>query len=312
VEALKERGWFMSTCIRRGFSLIELLVLIAILGVLMALTAVGVQRARSAALRLSCANNLRQIGPALHDYHGVYRVFPPGVSHPWLRPGIYPFFGPNADPFPLLNWQGRLTPFIEQDALWRRINEAYAEDKYALENPPHSARAEWIRLYICPADGQRLPSDGPHSKSAGTCSYLGVSGKNDVLRDGLFFMDSTIHFAAIKDGTSQTLMVGERPPSADHRWGRWYGGWGGWGMSDAYLGVRESIPGDYYCRPGTSFFKPDELRNPCSRYHFWSFHPGGGNWLFADASVRFLPYTAATSLPAMASRAGGEAITFPE
>jgi prepilin-type processing-associated H-X9-DG protein len=303
----------MRTCIRLGFSLVELLVLIAILGVLAGLTAVGVQRARSAALRLSCANNLRQIGLALHDYHGVYRVLPSGVSHPWLRPGVYPMYGPNTDPYPLLNWPGRLTPFIEQDALWKEIKQAYDQDKYSLKNPPHTARAAWIRLYVCPTDGKRIPvDDGSHRKDRGTTSYLGVSGRNDIVRDGLLFMDSTIHFGAIKDGTSQTLMVGERPPSADHRWGRWYGGWGGWGMSDAYLGVRESISGDFYCPPGTYSFKPDDLRNPCSRYHFWSFHPGGGNWLFADASVRFLPYSAATSLPAMASRAGGEVISFPE
>src|SRR5260221_424228 len=105
---------------RGGLTLIETLVVIAILGLLMALLAAGVQSVRCASQRLSCLNNMRQIGLALHQYHGVQGKLPPGISHPALLPGVISTYGPDTDPYPLLNWQARLLPLIEQDALWKQ------------------------------------------------------------------------------------------------------------------------------------------------------------------------------------------------
>ena len=125
--------------------------------------------------------------------------------------------------------------------------------------------------------------------------------------------------SSITDGTSHTLLVGERPPSADLQFGWWYAGIGQrfTGSADHVLGVREPNlqpvmvgsacgPGNY---PYTSALGFDD---PCEMFHFWSPHPGGANFALADGSVRFLRYAADPILPALASRAGGEAVAVPD
>src|SRR5262245_15535271 len=138
---------------RCGLTLIELMVVIAILSVLSGLLLAAVQKARGAAYRAHCANNMRQIGLALHQYHGAYGSLPPGISHP---PTPY---DPGGDAYPLLNWQARILPYIEQDSLWRLTQAAYAQDQYFLKNPPHVGYTTVIPLYICPADGRRVRPD---------------------------------------------------------------------------------------------------------------------------------------------------------
>jgi prepilin-type processing-associated H-X9-DG protein len=210
-----------------------------------------------------------------------------------------------------LNWPARLLPFIEQDALWKQTVAAYQQDHYSLHVPPHVASTVSVSLFVCPADGRRILPSFPAETSPAATSYVGVAGTNEFRRDGLLYLDSGIRFAAIVDGTSQTLMVGERPPHSDPLYGRWYGGWGYWGTADAILGVQES---DITNRcPVTSFaFTVGRIQDPCSRFHFWSFHRGGAHFLFADGSVHFLPYTAAPLLPALATRAGGETVTWTD
>src|SRR5712664_2422798 len=99
---------------RRGFSLVELLVVLAIVGVLIGLLLPAVQRVRDAAARIDCGNRLRQVGLALHNYHAANRVLPPGVR------------GDAAD-FPYLSWHARILPYIEQDALWQQTRVAFAQ-----------------------------------------------------------------------------------------------------------------------------------------------------------------------------------------
>jgi prepilin-type processing-associated H-X9-DG protein len=111
-------------------------------------------------------------------------------------------------------------------------------------------------------------------------------------------------------------MVGERPPSSDGAAGWWYGGWGQAkeGSADMVLGVEEQYASPYYvvdCPPGPYLFAPGGLNDTCATFHFWSLHPGGANFLFADGSVHFLHYDAAPIMPALASRAGGEAVSLP-
>lgn len=302
------------SCPRRGFTLLELVVVIAIIGVLTGLVLAGIQKVRGAALRLRCANNLRQIGLALHRYHDSFGSLPPGVSHPRLLPGIPPLYGRDTDPYPLLNWQGRLLPFIEQEALWQQTVQAYARDPYYIRNPPHVGITTPIPLYVCPTDGRRSRPGLPLDESPATTSYLGVSGTNEFRRDGVLYVDSSVRLADIMDGTSHTLVAGERPPSFDLFYGRWYGGWGPWGSANAFLGVREihigsSVTG---CPAGPYRFGPGRLQDPCSTYHFWSLHSTGANFLIADGSVRFLGYSADPLLPALATRAGGEAVSLPD
>src|SRR5262245_61892341 len=105
-----------STTRRVAFTLLELLVVLAILAILIGLTLAAVQRTRAAAARLACANKLRQIGIAMHGHHAQEGRFPPGTVHPNGLPGTY---GPQTSAYPLLNWSGWLLPYIEEDARWR-------------------------------------------------------------------------------------------------------------------------------------------------------------------------------------------------
>ena len=298
---------------RASFTLVELVVVVAIGSVFISLGLAAVQRVRAAAQRTGCVTNLREIGLALVQYHEIYQSLPPGVVHPAFPPPLPQLYGPNRDPYPLLNWHGRLLPFIEQNPLWWLTEQAFRIDWYYQQDPPHVGLTTPMPLYVCPTDGfrmWRLPGGEP---SPASTSYLGVSGTNDYRHDGLLFLDSHIHLADISDGTSNTLMVGERPPSLEHFYGRWYGSWGPWGMANAYLGVAETdVHEDYFgCPPGPYYYRSDSVNNPCSIFHFWSQHPGGANFLFADGSVRFIGYDAASVMPALATRAGGEAVSPP-
>jgi prepilin-type processing-associated H-X9-DG protein len=145
--------------------------------------------------------------------------------------------------------------------------------------------------------------------------YLGVAGRNQSDHDGILFDASNIRLADILDGTSNTLMVGERPPSSDLFFGWWYAGVGQNqdGSADMLLGSNEKAiaPEFNECPRRTSSYGPGRLNNICDALHFWSLHPGGANFLMADGSVHFLAYSAKTVLPALATRAGGEAVTLP-
>lgn len=298
----------------RGLTLIEVLIVIVIVTLLLGLTAVAVQQARSTAARTACGHNLRQLGQALHQYHAVRGVLPPGVSHPALRPGIPRLFGPDSDPYPLLNWQARLLPYIEQEALWRITHEAYAKDRHMIKNPPHAAMTIHIPILLCPVESPRGQTGLSPELAPAVTWYVGIAGSTHQRANGVLFLDSRVRLRAISDGTSNTLMAGERPPSLDLAFGRWYGGWGHWSAYNAFLGVRENGLEDhaYHCLDGPYEFRAGGLSDPCSALHFWSLHSGGANFLAADGSVRFLTYSAAPLLPALATRAGREPSVWPD
>ncbi len=284
---------------RLAFTLIELLVVLAIIGILTALLTAAVQRARAAAARLECANHLKQLGVALHHYHDAHRTLPVGMSYQG-----------GADPYLYMGWHTRLLPFIEQKALWDQAQKAYAQTSEPFfHNPPHPLDAV-IPLYTCPADGRSFVSA---KARIGLTSYLGVQGTNQKFKDGVLFVDSHIRFADVTDGLSNTLFVGERPHSGDEGFGFWYAGWGDAkdGTADMVLGVRSFNLGAIQpaCPFGPYQFGPGRTQNNCDVYHFWSLHTGNGaHFLFGDGSVHFLSYASAPLLPALASRAGGEAV----
>lgn len=283
---------------RLAFSLIELLVVIAIVAILLSLIIVAVQKARSSAARLACSNNLRQIGLALHQYHEQRGAFPPGVS-----------INNECHPEPFLGWTARILPYLEQEQLWREIQRSFRQDKNFLHRPPHLHVSTVIKVYACPSVPE---AQQPHPQhNVAFTSYLGVEGHDQFTLDGTLFYDSRVALAEITDGTSHVLMVGERPPSPDGKFGWWYAGHGQEkdGSAEMILGVRETCRFPEYlfdCTVGPYHFIRGDEGNPCSTFHFWSRHPGGANFLFADGSVRFLRYELDPLMPALASRAGGE------
>lgn len=292
-----------SHLVRPAFTLVELLVVIGIIGLLVGLLLSAIQKVREAGMRTSCRNNLHQIALALHAYHDVQHQFPPGMT-----------YNGGKDPRPFLSWHARLLPFVEQDALWRATEAAFAQDPDFLHNPPHTARAVPVRVFGCPSD-PRTARVSEHG--AGLTSYLGVEGLNQDRRDGILHQDSRVTANEVTDGLSNTLIVGERPPSADQVMGWWYAGWGQNknGSAEMILGVRESrtyLPYVTVCVRGPYQFAAGSIIDPCSAMHFWSPHPGGAMFAFADGSVRFLTYPGEAIMPALASRNGGETVSVPD
>jgi prepilin-type N-terminal cleavage/methylation domain-containing protein/prepilin-type processing-associated H-X9-DG protein len=290
----------------RGFTLIELVVVLAIIGVLLSLLLVGIQRAREAASRGSCLNNLRQVGLALHHYHDNFGAFPPGVSAP----------GPD-NPYPWMSWHTRILPYTDNTALWEAAVRAYQIDSSLILNPPHTDLSTVVRVYTCPSDPRTAaahPVPSYPSCVVAYTDYLGNEGINAQRLDGVLYVDSRIRLADITDGTSTTLLAGERPPRPDGFLGWWYGGWGydfATATAEDVLGVAEKCFDSAFapqCPVGPYQYGPGRLDNPCDAFHFWSLHIGGANFLFADGSVRFLPYSASKVMRALATRAGGEVV----
>ena len=289
---------------RAGFTLIELLVVIAILAVLIGLLLPAVQKVREAASRIKCVNNLKQIGLALHNYHDLNGSFPPALRN---FSGKYGY----------LSWLARLLPYIEQDNLWRQTdavdNTGYF---YPWNNSKYLALATPMAVYNCPSDSRGpqaryLPADGLTIAFTG---YLGVSGTTSQMRNGTICESCTTRLSDITDGTSNTAIVGERPPSKDLEFGWWFAGWGqgGSGSCDVVLGSRDT--NSYYppslCPQGVVYpYGPGSVSNQCDQFHFWSFHPGGSHFLLGDGSVRLIPYgSGAAVLDLLVTRAGGEVI----
>jgi len=288
---------------RRGFTLIELLVVIAIVTVLVGLLLAAVQKVRAAAVRLDCQNRMKQLALAFQNKHDVLGRLPPG-NRSLTQRDLRPYTG----------WPRDLLPFVEQDALFARSETAFRTAPIPLVNPPHP-RDTVVTAYICPADDRVRTKQRTRvtNTSMAFTSYLGVSGTQTTLKDGVLFLDSRIAFAGVTDGLSHTLLLGERPPSADLQYGWWYSGVGQrlTGSGDMVLGVREPnllpIVSGSACGPGQYPFKPATgFADPCGLFHFWSPHAGGANFAFADGSVRFLSYAANAVMPALATRAGGE------
>lgn len=290
-----------------AFTLIELLVVIAILATLFGLLLPAVQKTRMSAARISCINNLKQIGLALLNYHDTDGALPPGITPP--RKG---------ELFPRMGWLTRLLPFIEQQPLWNLTLTAYEEQPRRPYRLPHYGIMMPIKVFSCPADTRADEVHQTHRNlRVALTDYLGNLGTNYKVANGVLYWGSHTRLMDITDGTSNTLLVGERPPSPDFWYGWWYAasGQAGSGSADTVLGVRElhasRDPYTANCPPGPYHFVPGNLNNMCDVFHFWSLHTGGANFLFADGSVEFLGYGADSVLPALSTRSGGEVATRP-
>jgi prepilin-type processing-associated H-X9-DG protein len=302
----------------------------------------AVQKVREAAARMKCQNNLKQQGLALHSFHDANQRFPAAlnIGQTWytgyLRDappgGMNPTTGyPNEGPF--FSWTFQVSPYMELGNVYSAFNKnAWPWWQYLPGMPavgPNTVNGTKAVIMQCPSDSRSdlVCNDG--GNIAALTAYLGVDGRNQFKeangQDGILYVNAGVKIVGITDGTSNTLLVGERPPSNDLYYGWMWAGSGDspyFGATDVALGVREIIA------PGATpdYFRPGDLNDPNNihRYHFWSLHPGGGNWLFADGSVRFVTYAAGTQvvgtfngiadvtlLECMASRAGGEVFSAP-
>lgn len=289
---------------RPAASLIELMVVVGVLGLLVGLTASAVQAVRGAAARLSCANNLRQLAVAAQNHESAHGTLPPALD--WWptrrgRTGV--------------GWPVLLLPALDQQPLWESARGAYFEEPVGV-GPPHVGLATVVKVYACPADG-RLPGPipDPDGPLATYLSYAGVSGGYPGA--GAVVPWRGVRPAEVTDGMSQTLLLGERPPGGVRLANNWYTesvvslDWEADGFRrGSILPARSDSPAGA-CRPPFRF-GPGRVDNRCDTHHFWSLHGGGANFALCDGSVRFLPYSAADVLPALATRAGGEVAAVPE
>jgi prepilin-type N-terminal cleavage/methylation domain-containing protein/prepilin-type processing-associated H-X9-DG protein len=313
---------------RSGFTLVELMVVIAIIAVLIGLLLPAVQKVREAANRTQCLNNLKQIALAAHNFHDTTNQFPVG-ARAFVYVGNRPTGGANL-------WV-QLLPYIEQDNLLREWDCFDNRNNVGGVNAPS---AQVIKILLCPSDP--LPQSMVQTTAAnfqaapwtwgfyGMSSYGGNAGKRSVwwgpgptypllTRDGVFYLDSSVRIEDITDGASSTLLFGERyhrDPQFDLSqpvvWPgiasmAQLGRWATIGAPGAFGNVLLSaaVPINYQTPPG------GDLSTVANRMcAFGSGHPGGANFAFADGSVRFLSETTPlATLQALSTRAGGEVIS---
>jgi prepilin-type N-terminal cleavage/methylation domain-containing protein/prepilin-type processing-associated H-X9-DG protein len=306
----------------RGFTLIELLVVIAIIAVLVGLLLPAVQAAREAARRAQCSNNLKQIGLAMHNYHGAIGVFPPGylsaTQNNSSDPGAVEL-GPGWA------WATMLMGHVEQSALYNALNFVMPiTDPASL-----TVRTVGLSLFLCPSS----VGSGPAALQFGSAppgtvvindlaagQYVASAGQFDIAdspasNNGVFFRGSHVALQDITDGSSQTLMVGERSRNlADATWvgvvpGATICTNPAWNLPNCepskvmVLGMTGPSPG------GQQWVDTPNYKG-AGADDFWSLHSGGCEFLFCDGSVRFLKETINPQIfSQLSTRAGGEVVS---
>ncbi len=288
---------------RPGFTLVELLVVITIIGILIALLLPAVQAAREAARRLQCGNNLKQLALALHNYHTAHGVLPAGG---WATGNQ-------------VSWHVMILPLVEQQSLYDLINfnaQGYQANKHVGLNP--------IGMFFCPSatEAERrsvFDSSLVGDEHAYTQHYHGVAGpdgtnpvtaqpyamdpdfsssrpRHGCALEGVLSRDSAVRMEDIRDGTSNTFAIGERIPSE-----------AGWvaGISNS---IEDAI--DLTCCKNIRY-GINTCEGFCADHGnhrvYTSPHPGGAHFAMCDGSVRFVSENVdITAYLSTASRAGGE------
>jgi prepilin-type N-terminal cleavage/methylation domain-containing protein/prepilin-type processing-associated H-X9-DG protein len=285
---------------RPAFTLIELLVVIAIIAILIGLLVPAVQKVRAAAARTQCANNMKQIGLALHNYHSSHDGFPParwtaatGVNHCWAT---------------------LILPHVEQDNLYRQYNLAANWSSAANDSGVIQTQ---VKTYICPAATSAPPRTAANSRGVmdypaiselyrpnpyalngvppGDPTYIGVLGNNVKRR-----------VTDILDGSSNTLMVAECA-GRNQVWemGRQTGSLS---QSGAWANPGDIITVGGF-NPVTGTIPGPVAVNGCNAQNVYGFHTSSAGGLFADGHVYYLSSTTSIDvLIALTTRSGGEVV----
>ena len=294
---------------RRAFSLVEVLVVIAIIGLLVGLLLPAIQSSREAARRSQCTNNLKQIGIALQSHESARKTFPSGY--------ISQFTSDGTDTGPGWGWGAMILPEMEEGAIHRVINF-----NLPIEDPANTIRVANIPSFFCPGDEvkrvwQAKSRDASGNPTGLICevaasNYVAVYGTSEpgVDGDGIFFRNSKVGLKQITDGSSHTIAVGERA----HQLGEatWVGS-----VTNAIL-----FPEDINTlgQPHTEHSSGMVLGHAGEGIgpgasggdvnQFYSLHGDGANFLFADGHVTFLSSDMDyKTYRAMATRAGGETVS---
>jgi prepilin-type N-terminal cleavage/methylation domain-containing protein/prepilin-type processing-associated H-X9-DG protein len=292
--------------VRGGFTLIELLVVIAIIAVLIALLLPAVQAAREAARRAQCCNNVMQIGIALQSYESSHEMLPPGVVNttgPILdQPKGYHY-----------GWLVQIMPFFEQKNVYNHLN--FRLGVYEIENL--TTRTTVIRSLVCPSDSSSSLSPSGVAMTSYVGSHNDVEAPISATNKGVLFLNSSIRFEDITDGSSQTIFVGEKLNRVPDE------GWASGtraSLRNAGSGInRTATPtlagpgsvggddGDGETAGAGAVSATDTLAY-VGGYSAW--HPGGANFAFGDGSVRFLKNSINRRIfRLLANRADGEIIS---
>lgn len=296
-----------------GFTLVELLVVIGIIGLLIGLLLPAVQAARESSRRSQCVSNLKQVGVALHNYQSARRTLPSGY--------ISAFTGDGTDTGPGWGWAALLLGQVEENSLRMQV-----QFTRPIEDPVNaSVRVQSVAIYLCPSDtapptwSARQDPGGTTSLGAAICdvasaNYVGVFGTTEpgIDGDGVFFRNSQVSLRDITDGSSHTLAVGERSYLLGEA--TWVGSVTGSALAPG-PGDTDGI-GQFEVEAGSSmvlghvgeFKLPGDPTGDVNM--FYSQHAGGVNFLFADGHVSFLDDSVDyNTYKALATRAGGEVIS---
>jgi len=307
-----------------GFSLVELLVVLATISLLMALLLPAVQKVRAAADRMRCQNNLRQLGIALHHFHADHQVFP---ASGWTQAG------PGNPAGKYVGWRALLTSYLEQDTI-RRL---YDTRVHWWEEPNLSLAAVPVPIFWCPSTPDRpvvvsavakrprpaltfaRPAQGTDYEA-----IMGVAPSVDPLRyathatnRSVMFRNSRVSLLQIYDGSSQTIMVGEcaarplvyrgrvpRPDLPNDQGVCWIDSEGGFSLDGSNQ--------DGSLQGLGPVLTPRAI-NATNENEPYSFHPSGANFLFADGSVRFVRESVQLLVfAALCTRQAGETVTVDD